>query len=158
MMADLSLKEQAIVREVKERERFEDAALAYFKERVAAGLAVDDNGCEHTKEALFWKTESGNYGVRHFNSAWWGWKTAALWQPLVYQYEGSRIVLPDDAPFDGKAVLVRTRTGVVEAWWDGWHPRPTLEDPNDGDGWQWVAYDSALMLDLDDVLEWRPLP
>ncbi len=68
------------------------------------------------------------------------------------------IVLPDCAPFDGKPVLVRTSVGIVEAWWQKWTSTPTLENQEDGDGWYWVCYDDAFQLDMDDVLEWMPVP
>ncbi len=80
------------------------------------------------------------------------------WQPIEYAYNRGNIVLPAEAPFDGKPVLVRTNTGVVEAWWQDWNPSPTLEDSNDGDGWQWVCYDDEFTCDLDDVKEWMPIP
>ena len=60
----------------QERERFEDAALAHFIAQRAAGKAQDDNGSEASKEALFWRTSDGNYGVKQFNAAWWGWRAS----------------------------------------------------------------------------------
>lgn len=61
----------------QERARFEQAAMAKFTTRRQAGdKVIDDNGCEITPESLFWKDEHGNYGVKMFNPAWWGWKEA----------------------------------------------------------------------------------
>lgn len=68
------------------------------------------------------------------------------------------IILPSCAPFDGNPVLVRTSIGIVEAWWQAWTSTPTLEDPYDGDGGYWVGYDDAFQFELDDVLEWMPIP
>lgn len=78
------------------------------------------------------------------------------WQPIEYYHDDkSNIVLPTGAPFDGEEVLLLTGLGVVEARWMGWEPSPTLEDPNDGDGWCWVCLDdSAPALELDA----RPYP
>ena len=61
-----------------ERARFEQAAMDHFHTRRQQGNVLDDNGCPITRESLFWKDENGNYGVRMFNAAWWGWKEAAV--------------------------------------------------------------------------------
>ncbi len=59
----------------QERDRFEQAALEHFMVQRAAGAQIaDDNGCEATRETLFWRDDAGNYGVKMFNAAWWGWK------------------------------------------------------------------------------------
>ena len=80
------------------------------------------------------------------------------WKPIEYGENAGHIELPTGAPFDGKSVLIRTDTGVVEAWWMDWEASPTLEDPYDGDGWCWICYDDAFQCDLDDALEWMHLP
>lgn len=62
-----------------ERDQFEEVALAHFVAQRAAGVQISgDNGCEPTRESLFWRDENGNYGVLMFNAAWWGWKEAAI--------------------------------------------------------------------------------
>ena len=62
-----------------ERDQFEEAALAHFVAQRAAGVQISgDNGCEPTRESLFWRDDKGDYGVRMFNAAWWGWKEAAV--------------------------------------------------------------------------------
>ena len=62
-----------------ERDQFEEAALAHFVAQRAAGVTISgDNGCETTRESLFWRDDKGDYGVRMFNAAWWGWKEATV--------------------------------------------------------------------------------
>lgn len=62
-----------------ERDKFEEVALAHFVAQRAAGVQISgDNGCEPTRESLFWRTDEGDYGVRMFNAAWWGWKESAI--------------------------------------------------------------------------------
>ena len=62
-----------------ERDQFEEVALAHFVAQRAAGVQISgDNGCEPTRESLFWRDDKGDYGVRMFNAAWWGWKEAAV--------------------------------------------------------------------------------
>ncbi len=80
------------------------------------------------------------------------------WKTLMYSVYNGKISLGSDPPFDGKPILIRTNTGVVEAWWQDWESTPSLEDPNDGEGFQWVCYDDAFQCDLDDVLEWMLIP
>ena len=61
-----------------ERDQFEEVALTHFVAQRAAGVQISgDNGCEPTRESLFWRTDEGDYGVRMFNAAWWGWREAA---------------------------------------------------------------------------------
>lgn len=63
------------------RDQFEEVSLAHFVAQRATGAQISgDNGCEPTREALFWRTSEGDYGVKMFNAAWWGWKSA-LAQP-----------------------------------------------------------------------------
>ena len=61
-----------------ERARFEQAAMDHFHTRRQQGNVLDDNGCPITRESLFWRDDKGDYGVRMFNAAWWGWKEAAV--------------------------------------------------------------------------------
>ena len=62
-----------------ERDQFEEVALAHFGAQRAAGVQISgDNGCAPTRESLFWRDDKGDYGVRMFNAAWWGWKEAAV--------------------------------------------------------------------------------
>lgn len=62
-----------------ERDQFEEVALAHFVAQRAAGVQISgDNGCEPTRESLFWRDDKGDYGVRMFNAAWWGWKEASV--------------------------------------------------------------------------------
>lgn len=60
-----------------ERARFEQAAMDHFHTRRQQGNVLDDNGSPITRESLFWRTDEGDYGVRMFNAAWWGWKEAS---------------------------------------------------------------------------------
>ena len=80
------------------------------------------------------------------------------WQPIEYGENAGHIELPKGAPFNGKPVLIRTNTGIVEAWWMDWESVPLLEDPHNGEGWLWVCYDDEFTCELDDVLHWMPLP
>ncbi len=80
------------------------------------------------------------------------------WKILLHSTYSGEIVLGSDPPFNGEPVLIRTRTGVVEAWWQDWESQPTVEDQNDGTGFQWVCYDDEFQCDLDDITHWMPLP
>lgn len=82
------------------------------------------------------------------------------WKDIAYVYdkEGS-IVLPEGAPFDGNPVLIKTGTGVVEAWWDkGSWTEETPDHPREYDGWCWVCYDDQFQEDLDSAKSWMPIP
>lgn len=80
------------------------------------------------------------------------------WNPIEYLH-GSKgeVHLPAGAPFDGEPVLIRTNTGVVEAWWAG---AETHQTPNGSEttGFCWVCYDDKFQLELDDAKGWMPLP
>ena len=80
------------------------------------------------------------------------------WTKLKYNTDGKgNITLPSAAPFDGNPVLVKTNTGIVEAWWD----KPRRRETQEGDeyeGFQWVCYDDQFQCELDDVKEWMPIP
>lgn len=87
--------------------------------------------------------------------------TAENWKRIEYDFEfmTGDIVLPEGAPFDGEHVLILLGAGIVEARWMGWEPSPTLEDPNDGNGYCWVCLDdSAPQAELDDPTHWMTLP
>lgn len=58
----------------QQREAFEAAMFDLF-ERNKLSVPLDDHG-DGTREALFWCTETGLYGVRQFNAAWYGWLAA----------------------------------------------------------------------------------
>jgi hypothetical protein len=63
-----------------------------------------------------------------------------------------------NAPFDGEPVLVKTNTGIVEAWWQKGEPYFDHEGTPDCDGFQWICYDDAFQVDLEEVTHWMPLP
>lgn len=82
-----------------------------------------------------------------------------MWNKLEYFYDkNGSIEFPPGSPFDGKPVLVKTDSGIVEAWWQKWECTFNLEDPHDGDGFCWVCYDDMFQLELDEVLMWMPIP
>lgn len=58
------------------RERFEQLCVERMSEWRGAGNCANDNGSPLTVEALCWKDENGNYGVRALNAAWWGYRMA----------------------------------------------------------------------------------
>ncbi|MEN9316092.1 MAG: hypothetical protein RIS35_2485 [Pseudomonadota bacterium] len=62
-----------------EREKFEQAAHAFFEARRAAGRirATTEEMGDGTREALCWREPNGAYGVRALNAAWWGWCAAS---------------------------------------------------------------------------------
>ncbi len=68
-----------------------------------------------------------------------------------------RIDLGTEAPFDGKPVLIRTKIGWVEAWWDKGRIETYIEG-EEYEGWCWVCYDDKFQCELDDAIEWMPLP
>ena len=63
----------------KERDAFEEAALALFIQRREAGMRMrgDDPEVPATRESVFWRDERGEYGVKAFNAAWWAWQERA---------------------------------------------------------------------------------
>lgn len=70
----------------------------------------------------------------------------SAWLPIEYDLaDDGSIQLPDGSPFDGTAVLIKTTTGVVEAWWYA------------EDGY-WVCYDDQFSAELDDAKFWMPIP
>ena len=79
--------------------------------------------------------------------------------PIIYSSDGrGNIKLPDGPPFDGNPVLIKTNTGIVEAWWCKAERAPLLEDPDNIEGFYWVCYDDAFQLELDDAKFWMTLP
>ena len=79
--------------------------------------------------------------------------------PIMYEHdEKGNITLPSAPPFDGEPVLVKTNTGIVEAWWMKAEAHPLFEEPDNTEGFMWVCYDDAFQLELDDVKAWMPLP
>lgn len=82
-----------------------------------------------------------------------------MWTDLNYEHdEQGDILLPRVAPFDGKPVLIKTNTGIVEAWWDHGEVRTDHEGNDDSTGFEWVCYDSEFTCELDDVKCWMPIP
>lgn len=61
-----------------EREAFEAACYRQYVCQKAAGAIDTSAEGDGTPEALFWKQPGGEYGVRMFNAAWWGWKNAKM--------------------------------------------------------------------------------
>ena len=60
--------------EDQDRAAFEAAAYRHFQRRLAAGKIPAEEPGDGTPEALFWRDEKGDYGVKMFNAAWWGFK------------------------------------------------------------------------------------
>jgi hypothetical protein len=82
------------------------------------------------------------------------------WKKVKYDFaKNGDIELPEGAPFDGKPVLIKTNTGIVEAWWylGGWS-EATPDHPTEYDGWYWVCYDDQFHVELDDAKGWMPIP
>jgi hypothetical protein len=82
------------------------------------------------------------------------------WLKIEYDLDAAgSILFSEGAPFDGKAVLIKTTTGVVEAWWygGGWS-EATPDHPAEYDGWYWVCYDDQFRAELDDAKAWMPIP
>lgn len=77
---------------------------------------------------------------------------------INYTTEGNIDIDEMNAPFDGEPVLVKTNVGVVEAWWVKGEPYRDHDGVPDCDGFQWVCYDDAFQVDLEDVTHWMPLP
>lgn len=82
------------------------------------------------------------------------------WQPIQYDHDSKgSIILPAGSPFDGKPVLIRTNTGIVEAWWCvGEWSDETPDHPREYDGWYWVCSDDEFHVELDDAKAWMPIP
>ncbi|EPG3568348.1 hypothetical protein ON011_003282 [Providencia rettgeri] len=81
-----------------------------------------------------------------------------IMKPIAYAFrENGNIVIPNEPPFDGESVLLKTCDGIVEGWW---HPESggSYEDPNDVDGFCWVILNGKEELELDNATHWMPLP
>lgn len=57
----------------QQRIEFETAMFELYSRR---GWLTDPEGGDGTPEALFWREDSGMYGVKQFNAAWYGWLAA----------------------------------------------------------------------------------
>ena len=77
---------------------------------------------------------------------------------IKYDHDKGNIILPNGPPFDGNPVLIRTNTGIVEAWWDMGEVRTDHEGVDNSTGWCWVCYDDKFQEYLDDATHWCPLP
>jgi hypothetical protein len=77
-----------------------------------------------------------------------------MWNLLPVIYSDRIIIDTSKAPFDGKPVLIKTNTGIVEAWWDN---SPSNYE-KDEYGFCWVCYDNEFQLPIDYVYYWMPLP
>ena len=54
------------------RRAFEEAMWEYYRELKALGWSAPEEG-DFTPEALFWRTDTGRYGVNQVQAAWMGW-------------------------------------------------------------------------------------
>lgn len=79
-------------------------------------------------------------------------------RPIVYvtQEDGS-IVLPPGPPFDGNPVLIKTKQGWVEAWWENLR-RVDCGDTVEYEGFLWICLDDTLQKELEEIDYWAPLP
>jgi N12 class adenine-specific DNA methylase len=76
-----------------------------------------------------------------------------LWQPVEYDHEGTSLVVDGTRPpFDENPVLLRTFSGVVEAFW--------VPQEGTGEDAEGFCFEDAQgnSYDLDDVRFWHPLP
>lgn len=62
--------------EAEQRERFEAACYAYYRERHADGKLADSDSPPGTRADLMWRRPDGTYGVLMFNASWWAWQAA----------------------------------------------------------------------------------
>lgn len=58
-------------------EDFENAIWAYYQNLKAHGWSAPGEGDSSSREALFWKTPAGKYGMQQIAAAWWGWQMCA---------------------------------------------------------------------------------
>ncbi len=59
-------------------------------------------------------------------------------------------------PFDGKSVLIKTGSGIIEAWWSkGEINMGNLHIKDDA---EWVCYDDQLTEEFESATHWAPLP
>ena len=57
------------------RRAFETAMWEYYRELKALGWSAPEEG-DFAPEALFWRTDTGLYGVKQIQAAWMGWLLA----------------------------------------------------------------------------------
>ena len=62
-------------RGLESRRAFEAAMWGYYRELKALGWSAPEEG-DFTPEALFWRTDTGLYGVKQIQAAWMGWLLA----------------------------------------------------------------------------------
>ena len=62
-------------RGLESRRAFEAAMWEYYRELKALGWSAPEEG-DFTPEALFWRTDTGLYGVTQIQAAWTGWLLA----------------------------------------------------------------------------------
>lgn len=66
-------------RGLESRRAFEAAMWEYYRELKALGWSAPEEG-DFTPEALFWRTDTGLYGVKQIQAAWMGWLLAVKTQ------------------------------------------------------------------------------
>lgn len=59
-----------------ERQCFEDAVWRYYRVIKNAGWSNPEEGDSNRRESIFWRLESGKYGVQQIEAAWCGWQLA----------------------------------------------------------------------------------
>ena len=59
-----------------ERLAFENKVWAFYQAKKATGWSHAYEGDPEYPESLFWRTDSGAYGIRQIESAWCGWQMA----------------------------------------------------------------------------------
>lgn len=80
------------------------------------------------------------------------------WKKIPIKYaENGNMILPKGAPFDGKPVLLKMHTGVVEARWIPSEPTIDHEGNHDDRGFCWyIEWDDSIAM-IDDPIAWMPL-
>ena len=74
-----------------------------------------------------------------------------------YYDEHGCIITGNRAPFDGEPVLIKLASGWCEAWWAEAEYTETVDGP-EASGFCWVCLDDHFEAELDEALEWLPLP
>lgn len=69
-----------------QRPAFEDAIWTYYQTLKANGWAAPEEGDTSSREALFWRTPAGKYGVQQIEAAWWGWKLKAVREAMLLDW------------------------------------------------------------------------
>lgn len=127
------------------------SALGYV---VNGGLSI--NGCDpmvgkvtYIPRKKIWLQSMGDYDEEVSVSHWMLLPSAPQdgWLPI------------ETAPKDGTEVLIKTKVGLVSAWFSkgGWTP-DTPNGPSEYEGDDWVCYDDKFQVDSEYVLGWMPLP